>query len=265
MRLALTQYRLESEVPQNLTKALDFMGRARSDGADFIIFPELCLSPFFPQQAAQEVTRYAMRLEDRCIRELQAQCARLGIAASPNVYLREGDRTFDASLMIGSDGRLQGASKMVHVAQLPGFYEQDYYSPSDTGFRTYQTPFGTIGIVVCFDRHFPESIRACALRGASLIVIPTANTIDEPRDVFDCELRAAAFQNGVYVAMCNRVGPENGVLYCGESTVVDPEGNVLTKADGAEALVVTDIDLSRVPAARAKRPYLTLRRPVMYD
>ena len=174
MRVALTQYGLGSEVPQNVAKALDFMGRARSDGADFIIFPELSLSPFFPQQAAQEVARYAMRLEDRCIRELQTQCSRLRIVASPNVYLMEGDRTFDASLMIASDGRLQGASKMVHVAQFPGFYEQDYYSPSDTGFRTYQTPFGTIGIVVCFDRHFPESIRACALRGASLIVIPTA-------------------------------------------------------------------------------------------
>jgi predicted amidohydrolase len=265
MRLAMAQYALGSDVKRNLVKAVDFMRVARRDMAELIIFPELCLSPFFPQRAGQEVARYAMRLEDQCIQEFQAQCLRLTIAASPNVYLKEGDQLFDASLMIGSDGVVQGVSKMVHIAQLPGFDEQDYYSPSNSGFRTYQTPFGKIGVVVCFDRHFPESIRTCALRGAWLIVIPTANTIDEPCDLFECELRTAAFQNGVYVAMCNRIGPEDGFVYCGESTIVDPEGNVLTKADRTEALVVADIDLSRVPVARAKRPYLSLRRPVMYD
>jgi predicted amidohydrolase len=261
----MAQYALGSDVERNLARALDFMRLARRDKAQLIIFPELCLSPFFPQRAAQDVAQYAVRLEDKCIQAFQAQCSRLTIAASPNVYLKQGDRLFDASLMIGSDGNLQGVSKMVHIAQLPGFYEQDYYSPSDTGFGTYQTPFGTIGIVVCFDRHFPESIRTCALRGASLIVIPTANTIDEPREMFECELRAAAFQNGVYVAMCNRVGMEDGAVFCGESTIVDPDGNVLTKADGTEAVVVADIELSNVSVARAKRPYLSLRRPMMYD
>jgi predicted amidohydrolase len=265
MRLAMAQYGLGLDVKSNLIKALDFMQVARRDQAELIIFPELCLSPFFPQRARQEVARYAMRLEDQCIREFQAQCLRLTIAASPNIYLKEGDRFFDASLMIGSDGNVQGVSKMVHIAQLPGFYEQDYYSPSDTGFRTYHTPFGRVGVVVCFDRHFPESIRTCVLRGAWLIVIPTANTIDEPRDMFECELRGAAFQNGVYIAMCNRVGLEDGIAYCGESTIVDPAGNVLTKADGKETLVVADIDPSRVSVARAKRPYLSLRRPEMYD
>jgi predicted amidohydrolase len=265
MRLALAQYSLGPEVGQNLAKALHFMRSARRDAADFIVFPELCLSPFFPQRARQPVSRYTMHLDDHCIQELRAECSRSTIAASPNVYLKQGDRAFDASLMIANDGTVQGISKMVHIAQLPGFYEQDYYSPSDTGFHTYRAPFGAIGIVVCFDRHFPESIRTCALRGASLIVIPTANTIDEPREMFEWELRTAAFQNGVYVAMCNRVGEENGVVYCGESMVVDPEGNVLTKADRTEALAVTDLDLTNVPAARAKRPYLSLRRPVMYD
>jgi beta-ureidopropionase len=264
MRLAMAQYALGSDSNRNLVKAVDFMRAARGDMAELIIFPELCLSPFFPQRAGQEVAHYAVRLEDHCIQEFRAQYLRLTIAASPNVYLRENDQLFDASLMIGSDGNVQGISKMVHIAQLPGFYEQDYYSPSNTGFQTYQTAFGDIGVVVCFDRHFPESIRTCVLRGASLMVIPTANTIDEPRDVFECELRSAAFQNGVYVAMCNRVGTEDGVVYCGESIIVDPDGNVLTKADGTEALVVADIDLSRVPLARAKRPYLSLRRPVMY-
>ena len=86
----------------------------------------------------------------------------------------------------------------------------------------------------------------------------------EPRDVFECELRAAAFQNGVYIAMCNRVGAEGEAVFCGESTVVDPDGNVVAKGTATESLVIADIDLSHVAAARAKRPYLPLRRPDLY-
>lgn len=264
MRLALAQYALDSEVESNLAKALGLMTAAARDAAHMIIFPELCLSPFFPQYAGHDVARYAISLDDRYIHHFQAACQRLKLAASPNVYLREGGRMFDASLMIGADGSVMGISKMVHIAQMPGFYERDYYTPSDTGFRVYETPLGKIGIVVCFDRHYPESIRTCALRGASLVVIPTANTMDEPRDVFECELRAAAFQNGIYVAMCNRVGTEGEVVFCGESVVVDPSGNIVVKGDSTEAVVLADVELSQVIAARTKRPYLLLRRPELY-
>jgi predicted amidohydrolase len=264
MRLALAQYALGSEMKLNLAKALDFMTAAGRDAGQLIIFPELCLSPFFPQYAGQKVGQYAITREDEFIQQFQATCRQLKLAASPNVYLREGDRLFDASLMIGSDGSLQGISTMVHIAQVPGFYEQDYYTPSDTGFRVYDTPMGRVGIVICFDRHYPESIRTCVLRGASLILIPTANTMAEPRDLFVCELRAAALQNGVYIAMCNRVGTEGEVVFCGESMVVDPDGNVVVKADTTEALIIADIDLHQVAIARAKRPYLSLRRPAMY-
>jgi predicted amidohydrolase len=264
MRIALAQYALGAEIEPNHTKVLDFMITAGRHAAQLIIFPELCMSPFFPQYARRDVSRYAITLDDERIQQIQAMCRRLKLAASPNVYLREGDQVFDASLMIGVDGKLHGVSKMVHIAQMPGFYEQDYYTPSDTGFRVYDTPLGKIGIVVCFDRHYPESIRTCALRGASLILIPTANTMDEPRELFDCELRVAALQNGVYIAMCNRVGAEGEVVFCGESTVVDPDGTVVVKGGTNEALVIADIELTEVTRARAKRPYLSLRRPEMY-
>jgi predicted amidohydrolase len=223
------------------------------------------VSPFFPQYARQEVEHFAMSLEGEVVQRFREHCRQLDIVASPNIYLREAGRLFDASLMIDGDGSIQGVSKMVHIAQAPGFYEQDYYTPSDTGFRVYDTPHGKIGIVVCFDRHYPESIRTCVLRGASLVLIPTANTMDEPRDIFECELRAAAFQNGVFIAMCNRVGPEGEIVFCGESIVIDPMGNVVAKAGTSESLLTVDIDLAEVPLARGKRPYLSLRRPEMYE
>jgi predicted amidohydrolase len=264
MRLAMAQYALESDIAANLAKALSLIEAASRQGAQMIIFPELCLSPFFPQFSGQDATRYALTIENECVGELRAACARFKIAASPNIYLQEGRRRFDASLMIGTDGQIQGISKMVHIAQVPGFYEQDYYAPSDTGFKVYDTALGKIGIVVCFDRHYPESTRTCVLQGAQLIVIPTANTMNEPRDLFECEVRAAAMQNGVYVAMCNRVGKEGDTVFCGESILVDPDGRVVVKAAAKEQLVIAEVDFAQVAAARERRPYLSLRRPDLY-
>ena len=87
--------------------------------------------------------------------------------AAPNVYLKEGGRCFDATILIGRDGEIIGIQKMVHVAQAPQFNEQDYYTPSNDGFHVFQTDIGKIGIVVCFDRHYPESIRTETLMDAA--------------------------------------------------------------------------------------------------
>ena len=103
--------------------------------------------------------------------------------------------TIGTLLMIDSNEGLVGVSKMVYVYQANKFYEQDYYTPSEDGFKVYDTPFGKIGIVICFDRHLPESIRSCAKQGAELIIIPTANTLDEPMEMFEWEIRVQAYQN----------------------------------------------------------------------
>lgn len=152
---------------------------------------------------------------------------------------------------------------MVHILQAERFYECDYYTPSQDGFHVFETPFGKIGIVICFDRHIPESI-TCALRGANLVIIPTANITDEPLEMFLWEIRAQAMQNQVAIAMCNRVGKESGVTFTGQSVVVDPYGNVISKADDREQLIIADIDLAQSAAARKLRPFLELRRPEWY-
>ena len=103
-------------------------------------------------------------------------CRNNKISAVPNLYLLENDRTYDASIFIDKNGEVKGTQKMVHIAQAEQFYEQDYYTPSDEGFKVFDTEFGKIGLVVCFDRHYPESIRTEVLRGAELILIPTVNT-----------------------------------------------------------------------------------------
>lgn len=132
------------------------------------------------------------------------------------------------------------------------------------GFKVFHTPFGNIGIVICFDRHIPESIRSCALKGADLVIVPTANTKAEPMELFEWEMRVQAMQNQVFIAMCNRVGTEDQMQFAGESIIIHPSGEVIAKADDKEQLLIREIDLSDVNKARRNVNYISLRRPDMY-
>lgn len=265
MKVALFQYSPSPDMQSNSQTVLGLMERASSKGADLVLTPEVCLSPFFAQHPERDVSHYAIGIDDEIIKGFQEACRRHRVAASPNVYLQEGGARYDASLLIDARGELLGISKMVHVCQAPQFYEQDYYTPSDTGFRVFDTDFGKIGIVICFDRHLPESIRTCALRGAELILIPTANTSGEPQELFEWELRVAAFQNGVNIACCNRVGTEDAMEFYGESMVVDPDGNVVARAGASEELLIAEIDPTSVRNSKARQVYLPLRRPEAYE
>jgi len=265
MRLALCQMKMSDSMQDNLQKSLTAIEEAAKQGADLILFPEIQLCPFFPQYEKLDVSEYAMPIHHPYLQQLQAACRAKHIMAAPNVYLSENGNTYDATILIDFDGAIAGIQKMVHIAQAKNFYEQDYYTPSDDGFHVFHTSLGSIGIVVCFDRHYPESIRTEALLGADLILIPTANTVDEPSELFEWELRVQAFQSSVAVAMCNRVGAEGSMQFSGESIVVDPCGNVLSKADASEQLMYVEMDLSQVLPCREGKNYTKLRRRELYQ
>ena len=256
MKLAMAQMRMSGSVRENLRSALGYMEQAAAAGAELIFFPEVQLSPFFPAEEKQEVSAYLVSAEGPEVRALREKCRELKLWASPNVYLEEGDKRYDASLLIDDQGELRGVSKMVHIFQAKCFYERDYYTPSDTGFRVYDTPFGRLGIVICFDRHIPGSIRSCARQGAELVIIPTANLTEEPLELFAWEIRVQAFQNTCYVAMCNRVGPEGELCFAGESLAAGPDGSLLFKAGGEEGLYLVDLPLETVAQVRQGRDWL---------
>ncbi len=262
MKLAMAQMAMTADMHDNYQKSLSLCDAARS--CDVLFFPEIQLSPFFPQYEKTDASRYALSITDPLIRGLAAKAAETKLYLSPNIYLEQNGRRYDASLFIRPDGTIQGVSTMVHILQAEQFYEADYYTPSADGFRVYPTPFGTIGIVICFDRHLPESVRTCALLGADLILIPTANTKAEPLDLFEWEIRVQAMQNQVFIAMCNRVGQEGAMAFAGQSLLAGPDGALLAKADDQERLMTADIDLSKAAYWRKKRPYLSLRRPELY-
>ena len=264
MRIALAQMKNAGTMQENLKKSIEFIREAAEHNADMILFPEVQLTEFFPQYEEKNVTGYRLSIDSKEVRRLQEASRAYGIISIPNIYLEENGKTYDASLFIGTDGEIKEVQKMVHVAQAEQFYEQDYYTPSDDGFKVIDTIYGKIGIVVCFDRHYPESIRTEALMGADCILIPTVNTKAEPSEMFEWELRVQAFHNSVAIAMCNRVGCEEQMDFSGESIVVDANGKVVTKVGDQEQIVYADLDLSDSRKIRESRPYTELRRTEWY-
>jgi len=264
MKLALVQMSNAGDIQSNLEKSLTAINEASSNGADIVLFPEVQLTEFFPQYKGRNAKSYGVELSDDIVQSFKKACKDNHIMAVPNIYLKENNKFYDASLLIDRTGNIQGIQKMVHIAQAEQFYEQDYYEPSDDGFQIFDTEYGKIGIVVCFDRHYPESIRTEVLMGADIILIPTVNTKAEPSEMFEWELRVQAFQNSVFIAMCNRVGVEDSMEFSGESIVVDANGNVILKADDKEQIVYVDIDTGEAEKIRKSRPYTNLRRPETY-
>lgn len=264
MKLALIQMSNLGSVEANLNKSLQAIEKAASQGAELVLFPEVQLTEFFPQYRNQDVRKYLVSINDDIVKQFCDICKKNNIMAVPNLYLLENGNAYDASILIDNTGMMQGIQKMVHIAQANQFFEQDYYTPSDDGFKIFKTPFGNIGIVVCFDRHYPESIRTQTLQGADLILIPTVNTKAEPSLMFEWELRVQAFQNSVAIAMCNRVGMEGDMDFSGESIVIDANGKVLAKADDTEQILYVDVDIKEARKIREQRPYTRLRQPKFY-
>ena len=265
MRIGLAQMSMESDIEANFQKSLAFIRDAAKQGVDIICFPEVQLSPFFAQYEKMDVSRYVIEENSRYISEMKFLCKEKGIYACPNFYIEENGKRYDMSLLIDDKGCIIGRQKMVHIAQCECFYEQDYYTQSEEGFQVFDTKFGKIGIVVCFDRHYPESIRTEALRGAELVIIPTANTIAEPSELFQWEIRVQAFQNSVNIAMCNRVGREDKMIFSGESVVCNYDGDVISSAGSDETLLISEVDLSAASEKRKKKPYTILRRLDLYE
>ncbi|MGI6211323.1 MAG: carbon-nitrogen hydrolase family protein [Anaerovoracaceae bacterium] len=270
MKLSMAQMSMSREMDSNFDKTKKFIEKAAA--SDLLFFPEIQLTPFFPQYRSSELQQalgvrpqdFLMTMSDPRIVEIQRLAAAEHLFVSPNFFIYTAGKPYDMSLMIDADGRLQGTAKMVHILNAPGFWEQDYYTPSDEGFPVFDTPFGRIGIVICFDRHLPESIRTAALKGAELVIVPTANLASEPMDLFEWEMRVQAFQNNIFIAMCNRTGKEGDAEFCGASLVIGPSGELIAKAGRGEELVTAEIDLSEAARARKARPYITLRRPEWY-
>lgn len=269
MKIALAQFTHSGDRAASVEKAVAWMGRAAADGASVIVFPEMAFDFFFPQvRADARYFDWAEPIPGPTTRRFQEAAANHGIVTVINLFERAGPgRYYDASPVIDADGTLLGASRMIHIAEEPGYNEKYYYWPGDTGFPVYETAAGRIGVAICYDRHYPEHFRALALGGAELVLVPTATSTSEGafRQVWEVEIQAAAVANGIFVAVANRVGRDGDLRFFGRSFAVSPFGRTLARAaEEAEELLTIDIDLSEIEFARRALPFLRDRRADLY-
>jgi predicted amidohydrolase len=260
-RIALAQMKVDPEPEENLVRCRQWLANAAKNRVDLLVFPEGQFGPYFPQYANQDASRYLMTLEAPILKDFRKACAEYHIHATANIYLDEVSGRYSATVFIGDHGEILGINRKMHITNVPQYHEQDYFDAGQDGFPVYRTGLGNIGVVICYDRHYPESLRACAMQDAHLVLIPTANTRDENMEMFEWEMRVSAFQNGLFIAMCNRVGQEDGMSFAGESLLTDPDGNLLAKGGSGEELLVGDINQDLVKKSRLARPYLKLRNP----
>jgi len=267
MRIALIQQHASGDTGANITRAVDATRRAAADGATLVAFAELAFTRFHPQYPAQgDVVLLAEPVPGPTTGTFAALARELGIVVVLNVFERDGDTIYDTSPVIDADGTLVGRTRMVHITEYPCFHEQQYYAPGNLGAPVFETAVGRVGVAICYDRHFPEYMRALALNGAELVIVPQAGLIDEwAPGFFEAELAVPAFQNGYFVALCNRVGVEDQLTFAGESFVCGPDGAVRARAPrGQDAVLLADIDLREVPASHGRRTLMRDRRPELY-
>lgn len=267
LRVALIQREAGPDRAESTARGLASLEAAAEAGARLACFPELGFERFHPRRRPEgPVADLAEPVPGPTTEAFAAKAAELGVVVVLNLLERAGDRTFDASPVIDADGRLLGVTRMVHVTDYEGFHEKEWYAPGDRGAPVYRTAVGRVGVAICYDRHYPEYMRALALGGAELVVVPQAGLEDEwPEGMFEGEARVAAFQNGFFVVLCNRVGVEGRSAFAGESFVCGPDGGVLARGPrGEEATVLADLDLAAVDGSPARRLFLRDRRPGLY-
>lgn len=267
MKIALIQQKASGSKEVNIQNGIDAVRRAAASGAKIISFAELAFLPFFPQKPSEKKPLDIAETIPGLTTEIFSGLAKeLEIVIILNLYEQEGSNTYDSSPVIDADGKILGTTRMIHITDYACFHEKDYYTPGDTGAPVYKTKYGRIGIAICYDRHYPEYMRALALNDAEIVFVPQAGAVGEwPEGLYEAEMRVAAFQNGYFTALCNRVGEEECLTFSGESFVCNPEGEVINRVGfGTDEILLCDVDLNKCKNSHAKKLFMRDRRPELY-
>jgi len=268
MKIALVQQHAKKDLNDNLRRGVKAFEEAARKGAKLVAYAELAFSPFWPQFPSKPEFKYfAQSIPGPITEEFSALAKKYEVVAVLNLFEKDGSETFDSSPVIDADGKLLGVTRMVHIMESPGFHEKGYYSPGNYLNFVYNTCAGRIGIAICYDRHFPEYMRALGLQGAELVIVPQAGAVNEwPNGIFESELQIASFQNGYFAALVNRIGREEIIHFSGESFVTDPWGRVIARAPKArEYILCAECDFSLIDSSPARMHFLKDRRPEFYS
>ena len=276
LRVAALQMSMGDELDANVATAERLVRDAAGQGAQIILIPELFEGPYFCKDQLPEHFDRARELEGHpTIEHFAAVAAELGVVVPLSIYERAGQALFNTVVIVDADGAVLGHYRKSHIPDGPGYTEKYYFSPGDTGFRVWETRYGTIGVGICWDQWFPETARSMALLGAEVLLYPTAIGSEPPDPTWDSSghwqrvMQGHAGANLMPVVASNRVGHEAGqtceITFYGSSFIADSTGAKVAEAgrDG-EAVLVASFDREQLRAQRSAWGLFRDRRPELY-
>ena len=279
-RVGLVQMKCSTDRGENLAKGVSRIREAASRGAQMICLPELFRSQYFCREENAELFALAEPVPGPTTESLSRLARELNVVIVAPVFERRAPGLYhNSAAVIDADGSLLGLYRKMHIPDDPLYYEKFYFTPGDLGFPNFDTRYGRIAVLVCWDQWYPESARLASLRGAHILFYPTsigwhpsekqqdgASQLDAWRTI----QRAHAIANGIFVAVVNRVGfegpPDSGLEFWGASFVADPFGQVLAEAATTnEETLVVECDPRRMEEVRRNWPFLRDRRIDAYS
>jgi N-carbamoylputrescine amidase len=274
--IGLVQMRCDADPAMNLAAAVAGIEEAAGRGAQIVCLPELFRSQYFCQREDPAVFDLAEPIPGPSTAALGRVAAARGVVVVASLFEKRAEGVFhNTAVLIGTDGELAGVYRKMHIPDDPLYYEKYYFTPGDVGFRSFDTPAGRVGALVCWDQWFPEAARLTALCGAEILFYPTAigwHPSEKARfgeaqhGAWETIQRSHAIANGVFVAAVNRVGIEGGLEFWGGSFASDPFGRVLARAGSErEEVLVVECDRRLIGETRRNWPFLRDRRIDAYE
>ena len=283
LRIGLVQQANSADVSENLDRLERAITACAEQGAELIVLQELHNSLYFCQQEKPDAFDLAEAIPGPSTLRFGELAARLQLVLVLSLFERRAPGMYhNTAVVIEKDGSIAGMYRKMHIPDDPGFYEKFYFTPGDIGFEPISTSCGRLGVLVCWDQWFPEAARLMALKGAEVLIYPTAigwdptDASDERERQLEAWLtiqRAHAIANGLPLVAVNRTGFEPdpagvgaGINFWGNSLVAGPQGEIICRlpADSSE-IAVLGIDPERTEQVRRIWPFLRDRRIDAYD
>jgi N-carbamoylputrescine amidase len=276
VRLGLLQARCSATPAENLKKTLALAEKAAKQGAQIICTQELFRSQYFCQTEDHSNFKLAESIPGPTTEAFQKLARKHSVVIIASLFEKRSSGLYhNTAAIINADGSLLGLYRKMHIPDDPLYHEKFYFTPGDLGFRAFQTRYGKVGVLICWDQWYPEAARLTAMRGAEILFYPTAigwhpkekaEYGADQHGAWELIQRSHAVANGCFVAVPNRIGLErpaggDGIEFWGQSFVAGTSGQILAKASvEKEELLIVPVDLAKVDVTRTHWPFLRDRR-----
>lgn len=280
LKIGLVQMQMSDDTADNTRRAIDGIREAAAGGAEVVCLPELFRSPYFCQSENPDIFNLAEEIPGPGTRELEELARELDITLIASLFERRAPGLYhNTTAVLDGENGYVGMYRKMHIPDDPRYYEKYYFTPGDLGFKTFHSPRGKLGVLICWDQWYPEAARLTALQGAEVLFYPTAigwhpdereSHGDAQREAWITAQRAHAIANGCFVVAVNRVGfepdltandPNVGIQFWGSSFVVAPDGTFLARlTEDREEVAVVGCDRKMIGELRHGWPFFRDRR-----